>query len=194
MRQASVKRRTSETNVTLNFAIDGEGKSKINTRIPFLDHMLDLFTKHGLFDLDLDVDGDIEVDFHHSTEDAAICLGQAVQESLGDCSGIFRYASGAFPMDEALSNIALDISGRPHLSFNGEFPKSKVGEFDVELVEEFFNGFVNNAKVSLHIDIVRGTNLHHMIESVFKGFGQVLDRATRIDPIKKGVPSTKGVL
>jgi imidazoleglycerol-phosphate dehydratase len=194
MRNASIKRHTSETKVALDFTIDGEGKSNIKTGIPFLDHMLDLFTKHGLFNLTLKVDGDLDVDFHHSTEDAAICLGQATHKALGDCAGIVRYASGHFPMDEALSRIALDISGRPHLTFAGEFPKSKVGEFDVELVEEFFHAFVNNAKVSLHIDIIRGNNLHHIIESIFKGFGQVLDRATRIDPLKSGVPSTKGML
>ncbi|MBT5855693.1 imidazoleglycerol-phosphate dehydratase HisB [bacterium] len=193
-RQASISRDTKETQIQLDFTVDGDCKSDIKTGIGFLDHMLDLFTVHGLFDLKLRVNGDLEIDGHHTTEDVAICLGKALSEALNDSKGIHRYASGLIPMDEALCQIALDISGRPHLDFEGDFPKGKVGDFDVELVEEFFRAFVNNARVTLHINVLKGGNLHHMIEACFKAFGVILDRATQIDTRKKGVPSTKGVL
>ena len=156
--------------------------------------MLNLFSAHGLFDISAKVKGDIDVDFHHSVEDVGIVLGQAFKEALGDKKGIVRYASALVPMDEALCQIATDISGRPSLNFSYHFLKTKVGQFDTELVEEFFHGFVNNAGISLHVDILRGKNLHHIIESCFKGFGLVLDSATQIDHRKKGIPSTKGSL
>ncbi len=193
-RNGKINRKTSETDVNLQFTLDGSGQSSCQTGIPFLDHMLDLFATHGLFELTVEANGDLDVDFHHTTEDIGICLGLAFKEALGDAKGIYRYASGAIPMDESLCQMAIDISNRPHLSFNADLAKGKVGDFDVELVEEFFNAFVSNARVSLHIDIVAGTNLHHMIEACFKAFGVILDRATRHDPLKKGVPSTKGIL
>lgn len=193
-RVGKVSRKTNETQIDLTFKLDGTGKSKIKTDIPFFDHMLDLFTKHGIFDLDLNVKGDIDIDFHHSVEDTGICLGQAFREALGDSKGITRYASGLIPMDEALCQVAVDISNRPHLTFNYDAPKSKVGEFDIELAEEFFIAFVNNARITLHLDIIRGRNLHHIIEGCFKGLGIILDRATILDPRKAGIPSTKGIL
>lgn len=193
-RRADVNRKTNETAIELVFGLDGSGTSAIDTGIGFFDHMLDLFTKHGNFDLSLKVDGDLRVDFHHSVEDVGICLGQAFRDALGDASGISRYSSGLIPMDEALCQMAIDVSNRPFLDFQGAFPKSKVGEFDVELVKEFFNAFVSNARVTLHLEVIKGENLHHMIEACFKAFGQLLDKATRIDPMREGVPSTKGVL
>jgi len=193
-REATIERKTSETQISLSLNIDGPGKSLIQTGVPFLDHMLDLFSKHGLFILTVAANGDTHIDDHHTVEDIAICLGEAFKKALGNGKGITRYASVSVPMDEALCNIAMDISNRPCLSFNVDFPKTKVGTFDAELVEEFFNAFVNNARMSLHIDMVRGQNLHHIIESIFKAFGVCLDKATQIDPRKDDIPSTKGVL
>lgn len=193
-RSGSVTRRTNETEIDLEFTIDGSGTAQIDSGVPFFDHMLDLFTKHGLFDLKLDMKGDTEIDYHHSVEDAGICLGEAFREALGEAEKINRYASQLVPMDEALCQIAIDISNRPAFVLNYDFPKTKVGNFDVELVEEFFIAFVNNARITLHISVLSGRNLHHIIEACFKAFGIVLDKATQIDPRKEGVPSTKGVL
>lgn len=192
MRKASIKRNTSETKINLTFSLDGTGKKSIATGIPFFDHMLELFTQHGQFNTALKANGDIDVDFHHTVEDVGICLGLAVQEALQDNKGIQRYASGLIPMDEALCQMALDICNRPTLVFNCQLPKTKVGTFDVELVEEFFVAFVNNARVCLHIDIIRGGNLHHIIESIFKAFGIILNQSTTITGTT--IPSTKGVL
>lgn len=178
----------------MTFGLDGDGTSSIHTGIPFFDHMLDLFTTHGLFNLDLRVKGDLAVDFHHSVEDVGICLGQAFRENIQDAKGIARFASGLIPMDESLCQIAIDVSNRPYLHFQANYPQSKVGTFDVELIEEFFRAFTNNAKISLHINLLTGQNAHHLIESCFKGFGVCLDQATIIDPRKKNIPSTKGVL
>eukprot|EP01047_Picozoa_sp_COSAG01_P004954 COSAG01_NODE_165_length_23303_cov_269.524953_17_plen_197_part_00 len=194
IRTASITRKTNETNIQLSLCIDGSGKSNIQSGIGFFDHMLTLFSKHGLFDLDLKIQGDLEVDAHHSVEDAGLCLGQAFHKALGDCSGIARYASLILPMDEALCQLAIDISNRPYLNFDVNLPPNKVGEFDVELMEEFFNAFANNARINLHIKMLAGRNQHHIIESGFKALGVCLDRATQIDPRKTGVPSTKGVL
>lgn len=193
-RTATIKRTTSETDISLQFNLDGDGQSKIDTGIAFLDHMLDLFSKHGLFDISLAVKGDLAVDYHHSVEDVGICLGQAVHKALDGGKQINRYASGLIPMDEALCQIAIDISNRPHLSLSPALPKGKVGTFDTELIQEFFQAFVSNARVSLHITMLAGENLHHIIEAAFKAFGVILDQATQRDPRKKGVPSTKGVL
>tara|TARA_B100001113_G_C21084984_1_gene611672 strand:- start:933 stop:1529 length:597 start_codon:yes stop_codon:yes gene_type:complete len=192
MRKAVIKRETSETKISLNFVIDGQGKRKIKTSIPFFDHMLDLFTKQGQFDLTVTAKGDLDIDAHHTVEDVGICLGLAIKESLGDCKGIQRYASGLIPMDEALCQMAIDICNRPTLVINSDLPKTKVGEFDVELVEEFFNALVNNARISLHIDILRGNNIHHIVESIFKAFGVILDQASRVTG--NTIPSTKGKL
>jgi len=193
-RKASITRKTNETDIQLSFSIDGTGKNAIDTGVPFLDHMLDLFSKHGLFDLELTVKGDTEIDDHHTVEDIGICLGQALKEALGDSKGITRYASVNLPMDEALAEVAMDLCNRPTLCFSYEFEKPKVGSFDTELVLEFFNAFANNSRLALHIDVRRGLNVHHIIEAIFKGVGVCLDRATQIDPRKDSVPSTKGVL
>lgn len=193
-RSSKITRNTNETQIELSFTLDGDGNSNISTGIGFFDHMLTLFTKHGLFDLTLKVNGDLQVDFHHTVEDVGICLGQAFREALGDCAGIHRYASGAIPMDEALCDLAVDISGRPHLTFIHDIPPTKVGELDMELTEEFFHALINNARITAHMQLVRGRNLHHCAEACFKAMGQILDRATQIDPRKTGVPSTKGVL
>ena len=193
-RRKTISRKTNETNIELDLLIDGEGNASINTGIAFFDHMLDLFSKHGLFDLNLSVQGDIDVDYHHSVEDVGICLGIAFKEALGDCKGITRFANVLVPMDEALCQAAIDICNRPFLGFEHNFDKEKVGEFDAELVEEFFNGFVSNARVSLHMSLLKGTNTHHKIEACFKAFGQCLDKATLFDARKKDIPSTKGIL
>jgi len=194
MRKYSISRDTTETKIVLDLNIDGMGQSEIKTGIGFLDHMLTLFTRHGLFDLKVLCDGDLEVDQHHSVEDIGIALGQAFFKALGTKEGITRYATITTPMDEALSTISLDISGRSFLVYNVEGLKDKVGNFDTELVEEFFLAFANNAKVNLHINLAYGKNSHHIIESIFKGFGRALDQATLINPRIKGIPSTKGVL
>lgn len=195
MRKSSViKRDTAETKIELQLSIDGDGENKINTRVGFLDHMLVLFSGHGLFDLDVTVDGDIEVDDHHTTEDVGIVLGQAFKEAIGDMKGITRYASFTIPMDESLATVHIDISGRPHFVYNVEGLKDKVGTFDTELVQEFFQGFANHAGVTLHINLHYGTNTHHMIEAIFKAFARALDAASTLNPRVKGIPSTKGLL
>ncbi len=194
MRSKSISRQTAETKIKLDFAIDGSGETDIQTGVGFFDHMLTLFTKHGRFDLKVDCDGDTEVDQHHSVEDIGIVLGQAFSDSIGTKEGIERYATVSTPMDEALSTVSLDISGRSFLVFNVEGMKDKVGDFDTELVEEFFLAFTNNAKINLHINLQYGKNTHHIIESIFKGFGRALRVASTINPDVKGVPSTKGML
>ncbi|WP_340002867.1 imidazoleglycerol-phosphate dehydratase HisB [Oceanobacillus sp. FSL K6-0127] len=194
MRKAKIERSTAETSIELDLTIDGTGNATIRSGVGFLDHMLLLLTKHGLFDLAVTCNGDLEVDQHHSVEDIGIALGQAFQQALGNKEGITRYATVTTPMDEALSTISLDISGRPYFVYNVEGLKDKVGDFDTELVEEFFHAFVSNAKVTLHINLAYGNNTHHMIESIFKGFGRALDQATILNPRVKGIPSTKGSL
>ncbi|MFB4168039.1 imidazoleglycerol-phosphate dehydratase HisB [Virgibacillus sp. JSM 102003] len=194
MRRHSIKRATSETSIALDFAIDGTGKSSIDSGVGFLDHMLVLMTKHGLFDLELSCEGDLHVDQHHTIEDIGIALGQAFNEALGNKEGITRYATKTIPMDEALSTISLDISGRPYFVYNVDGLKDKVGSFDTELIEEFFQAFASNAKLTLHINLAYGTNTHHIIESIFKGFGRALDQASQENPRIKGIPSTKGTL
>ncbi|MFD1038289.1 imidazoleglycerol-phosphate dehydratase HisB [Virgibacillus byunsanensis] len=194
MRRQTINRHTKETEIMLDFTIDGSGNSNINTGVGFFDHMLTLMTKHGLFDLNLTCNGDLAVDQHHSVEDIGIALGQAFSTSLGNKEGITRYATTTTPMDESLSTLSLDISGRSYFVFNVEGLKDKVGNFDTELVEEFFQAFVSNANVTLHINLAYGKNTHHIIESIFKGFGRVLDQASQLNPRIKGVPSTKGTL
>lgn len=194
MRKSNVTRKTAETDITLDLSIDGEGNSAIQTGIGFFDHMLILLSKHGLFDLEITCDGDLEVDQHHSVEDIGIALGQAFREALGSKEGITRYATVSSPMDEALSSISLDISGRSYLVFHVEGLKDKVGSFDTELVEEFFQAFASTAKVTLHINLLYGKNSHHIIESIFKGVGRALDLASQQNSRIKGVPSTKGTL
>ncbi|MEN0666737.1 imidazoleglycerol-phosphate dehydratase HisB [Caldifermentibacillus hisashii] len=194
MRSAEVVRKTAETKVELQLNIDGKGNSSIDTGVGFFNHMLTLMTKHGFMDLAVKCDGDSDVDDHHSVEDVGIVLGQAFLQALGDKAGIRRYASVFTPMDESLSQVSIDISGRPFLYFDVEIPTEKVGTFDTELVEEFFRAFVNQSGVTLHIQLLHGKNSHHIIESIFKGFGRVLDEATAIDERIKGVRSTKGML
>lgn len=193
-RQSEINRKTNETEIRLTLNIDGTGLNTINSGVPFLDHMLDLFSKHGLFDLTLEVNGDTEIDDHHTVEDIGICLGQALKSALGESNSITRYANVSIPMDETLAQVSMDLCNRATLCFSYQFEKAKVGHFDTELVYEFFNAFVNNSKIALHIDVIRGLNTHHIIEGIFKGFGICLDKATCIDPRKTGVPSTKGVL
>lgn len=195
MRTAEIKRKTKETDIELFLNIDGNGECDIDTGVAFFDHMLTLFASHGMFDLKVRCVGDIEVDAHHSVEDIGICLGKAFAQALGDLKGLKRYADKTIPMDEALILAAVDISGRPHLSLSLDTPARKVGNFDTELVEEFFLSFVRNAKMTLHIQKLAGRNTHHIIEGCFKAFGRTMDEATLIDPRREGVlPSTKGVL
>lgn len=195
MRVSEIKRQTKETDIILSLNLDGTGKSEIDTGVGFFDHMLTLFASHGMFDLTVKCKGDLNVDAHHTVEDVGICLGKAFAEALGDMKGIKRYADKIIPMDEALILVALDISGRPHLSLDLEVPAKKVGNFDTELVSEFFLSFVRNAKMTLHIKKFSGKNTHHIIEGCFKAFGRALDEAVMLDPRREGVlPSTKGVL
>lgn len=194
VRHASISRTTKETDIQLEFVIDGEGKAELDTGVPFLTHMLDLFTKHGHFNLTVKAQGDTEVDDHHTTEDIGICLGQALREALGDKKGIKRYGNAFVPMDEALAQVVVDLSNRPHFEFRGQFPSEKVGTFDVELVHEFLWKLALEARMNLHVIVHYGRNTHHMIEAVFKALGRALDEATMIDPRVKGIPSTKGML
>lgn len=194
MRKAVVKRKTKETDIELQLRLDGKGTSNIGTGIGFLDHMLDLTTKHGFLDLELRCKGDVNVDFHHSVEDIGIALGKAFKETIGDKKGITRYATAFTPMDEALSIVSIDISGRPYLQFNASFERERVGSFDTELVEEFFRAFAFNAEVTLHVNVQYGKNTHHIIESIFKGFGRVIDEASAVQDRIEGVLSTKGIL
>jgi imidazoleglycerol-phosphate dehydratase len=193
-RVSSVKRQTNETNIELTFNIDGEGQSNITTGVPFLNHMLDLFAKHGQFDLIVQASGDTDVDDHHTTEDIGICLGQVLREALGDKKGIKRYGNAFVPMDETLAQVVVDLSNRPHLEMRAQFPNQKVGTFDTELVHEFMWKLALEARINLHIIVHYGQNTHHIIEAIFKALSRALDEATTIDPRIKGVPSTKGML
>lgn len=195
MRKASVKRATKETSVEVAVDLDGEGRASISTGIGFLDHMLDLLARHSRIDLDIKAKGDLHIDHHHTTEDVGIALGQAVKQALGDMKGITRYADVQIPMDEALTRVAVDISGRPFLVFNAEFVRDKVGSFDTELVQEWFQAFAINAAMTLHVATLYGTNDHHIAESCFKGLARALRAAVAIDPrTAHEVPSTKGTL
>ena len=195
MRKAHIVRETKETKIALTVDLDGTGKAAISTGIGFLDHMLDLLARHARFDLEVKADGDLHVDFHHTTEDVGIVLGQAVRKALGDMRGITRYADVHLPMDETLTRVAIDISGRPFLVFRTEFAAQKIGEFDTELVREFFQAFASNAGVTLHVETLYGVNAHHIAESCFKGLARVLRAAVAVDPAAAGeIPSTKGAL
>ncbi|MEK4025581.1 imidazoleglycerol-phosphate dehydratase HisB [Mammaliicoccus sciuri] len=194
MRKQQISRKTGETSIEMDFSLDGTGKTTIQTGVGFFDHMLTAFAKHGRFDLTVICDGDIEVDQHHSVEDVGIVLGQAFNKCIGTKEGIERFAMVSTPMDEALSTASIDISGRSFLVFNVDGMKDKVGNFDTELVEEFFIAFTSHANVTLHINLDYGKNTHHIIESVFKSFGRALRIASTINPEIKGVPSTKGTL
>ncbi len=195
MRKGSITRKTSETSISVSVDLDGTGKTDIATGIGFFDHMLDLLGRHALMDLTIRCDGDIHIDDHHSVEDTGIALGQAVAAALGDKKGITRYASLYLPMDETLSRVALDISGRPYLVFRSTFPASKIGSFDTELVREFFQAFTINAGLTLHVETLYGDNAHHIAESCFKGLARCLRQAVMVDMREKDrIPSTKGTL
>lgn len=193
-RTAAIERITKETRIKLSLTVDGSGKAAICTSVPFLDHMLNLFARHGLFDLDVEACGDIDIDFHHTVEDIGIVLGEAFRQALGDKKGIRRYGQATVPMDETLASVAIDISGRPYLVYHVSLPKVKIGEFDVELAREFFQAFVNHCGLNLHINVMYGDNVHHIIEACFKAFARALDSASQLDPRVEGVMSTKGVL
>lgn len=195
MRTAEITRNTNETRIRVAINLDGTGRQSIDTGVPFLDHMLDQIARHGLIDLDVHCDGDNHIDDHHSVEDVGITLGQAFAAAVGDKKGLRRYGHAYVPLDEALSRVVVDFSGRPGLQFHVPFTRSHIGQFDVDLTQEFFQGFVNHALVTLHIDNLRGTNSHHQCETVFKAFGRALRMATEIDPRAAHViPSTKGSL
>jgi imidazoleglycerol-phosphate dehydratase len=195
MRQADVTRNTSETKIQIAINLDGTGKAELASGVPFLDHMLDQIARHGMIDLKVVARGDTHIDDHHTVEDVGITLGQAFAQAVGDKAGITRYGHSYVPLDETLSRVVIDFSGRPGLEFNVPFTRSRVGDFDVDLSIEFFRGFVNHAGVTLHIDNLRGINAHHQIETVFKAFGRALRMALAIDPRASGVvPSTKGSL
>lgn len=194
-RKASIRRDTLETRIVATVNLDGSGNSAFNTPVPFLNHMLDQIARHGLIDLDIQAEGDIEIDAHHTVEDIGITLGQAFAQAVGDKAGLRRYGHAYVPLDEALSRVVIDFSGRPGLEMHVDFVRGRVGDFDVDLFYEFFQGFVNHAKVTLHIDNLRGRNAHHQIETIFKAFGRALRMALERDERMSGVmPSTKGCL
>jgi imidazoleglycerol-phosphate dehydratase len=193
-REGKVERRTKETEVRVELDLDGSGKHQIKTSIPFLDHMLSLFSAHGLFDLKVKARGDREVDDHHTAEDLGICLGNALKRALGGKEGITRYGSATVPMDESLASVHVDLSGRPCLVFSLPFRRRKIGDFDTVLVREFFQALANNGSMAIHAQVVYGTNGHHMVESLFKALGRALRQAVSRDEKIKGIPSTKGRL
>jgi imidazoleglycerol-phosphate dehydratase len=194
MRAASVQRNTLETQIDVRLDLDGAGTSKLATGVGFFDHMLDQIARHGLIDLDIQAKGDLHIDAHHTVEDVGIAFGQALAKALGDKKGLTRYGHAYVPLDEALSRVVVDLSGRPGLVFNVEFTRATIGEFDADLVREFFQGLVNHAAITVHIDGLRGDNSHHQAETVFKAFGRALRMACAADPRAGGVPSTKGTL
>ena len=193
-RKVKISRKTKETGIKLDLNLDGLGKHKISTSIPFLDHMLSLLAAHGLFDLIIQARGDTAVDFHHTVEDIGICLGSALKQALGGKEGIRRYGSAFVPMDESLASVHVDLSGRPHLVYHVPLRKRKIGDFDTDLVKEFFQALVNSAAITLHAQVVYGNNGHHMVESLFKACGRALRQAVSNDEKVRGVPSTKGRL
>lgn len=195
MRIAEISRNTLETQISVSINLDGTGVSKFATGLPFLDHMLDQIARHGMMDISVEANGDLHIDAHHTVEDIGITLGQAFTKAIGDKKGVRRYGYAYVPLDEALSRVVLDISGRPGLEFGVEFKRARIGEFDVDLIHEFFQGFVNHALVTLHIDNLRGDNAHHQAETIFKAFGRALRVAIELDPRMAGImPSTKGSL
>jgi len=194
-RKATVKRDTLETQIGVSLSLDGNGKAKLETGVAFLEHMLDQVARHGMFDLDINAKGDLHIDAHHTVEDIGITLGQAFAKAVGDKKGLRRYGHAYVPLDEALSRVVIDFSGRPGLEYNANYPRAMIGEFDVDLLREFFQGFVNHAGVTLHIDNIRGSNAHHIAETIFKAFGRALRVAVEMDPrMQDVIPSTKGSL
>jgi imidazoleglycerol-phosphate dehydratase len=194
-RTAVVKRETKETSIAVEVNLDGTGQSQLKIGVPFLEHMLDQIARHGMIDLTINATGDLEIDAHHTVEDVGITLGQAVTKALGDKKGIYRYGHAYVPLDEALSRVVLDCSGRPGIEYHVDYPRARVGDFDIDLIYEFFQGFVNHAHVTLHIDNIRGRNAHHIAETIFKAFGRALRMAVERDSRMEGImPSTKGSL
>ena len=194
MRTAEVTRNTKETQIRVSINLDGAGHATLDTGVPFLDHMLDQVARHGVFDLEVAAKGDLHIDAHHTVEDIGITLGQAFAKAIGDKAGVRRFGHAYVPLDEALTRVVIDFSGRPGLEYHVEFTRALIGEFDVDLMHEFFQGFVNHAQVTLHIDNLRGDNAHHQCETMFKAFARALRMACERDPRAAGVPSTKGVL
>ena len=194
-RIAKVERVTKETQINVEINLDGQGSSSIKADLPFLEHMLEQVARHGMFDLSISAKGDLEIDAHHTVEDIGIVLGQVLDKALGDKTGITRFGAAYVPLDESLSRVVLDFSGRPGLEFNAVFPRSRVGDFDIDLLQEFFHGFVNHAKATIHIDNLRGANSHHIAETIFKAFGKALKMAVSIDPRQADkLPSTKEMI
>ena len=194
-RKAKINRDTKETQITVSLDLDGTGKADLDINLPFLEHMLDQVARHGMFDITIKAKGDLEIDAHHTVEDVGITLGQAFTKALGDKKGIRRYGHAYVPLDEALSRVVLDCSGRPGIEYSAKYPRARIGDFDVDLIFEFFQGFVNHSMITLHIDNIRGRNAHHIAETIFKAFGRALRMAVELDPRMKGIlPSTKGKL
>ena len=193
-RNAKIERKTKESEIAVELELDGGGKAEIETGMPFFNHMLESFTRHGLFDIQIKAKGDIEVDYHHTVEDVGLALGQAFKKALGDKQGIRRFGEASCPLDETLAKVVVDISGRPYLSYNVRIRPGRVGNFDTDLPHEFFAAFANQLGMNLHIDVVRGENPHHIIEACFKAFARAMDTATQLDPRIEGVLSTKGSL
>jgi len=194
MRSAEVQRNTLETQIRVKLALDGSGAAKLATGVGLFDHMLDQIARHGMIDLDIEAQGDLHIDAHHTVEDVGIALGQALAQAIGDKKGLRRYGHAYVPLDEALTRVVVDLSGRPGLVFEVPFVRGTIGEFDVDLVREFFQGMVNHAAMTVHVDALRGDNAHHQAETVFKAFGRALRMAVEIDPRATGIPSTKGTL
>jgi imidazoleglycerol-phosphate dehydratase len=193
-RTATINRSTKETEISIELNLDGRGAHKIESGVPFFDHMLTQIARHGFFDIQIAAKGDLEIDAHHTVEDIGICLGEAFKQALGDKSGVRRYGRGTMPMHEALASVIMDFSGRPFLVYNVPLPKAQVGNFELELVEEFFTAFCNHAGANVHVNLAYGDNLHHIVEAVFKAFARALDEATQIEPRVEGVLSSKGKL
>ena len=193
-RSAMIERQTKETSISITLNLDGSGQHEIDSPVPFFNHMLSAVARHGFFDLRVKASGDVEIDAHHTVEDLGIVLGEAFKKALGGKAGVRRFGRATMPMHEALASVVIDFSGRPFLVFNVDLPKAKVGEFDTELVEEFFVAFCNHSGANIHVNLAYGENLHHMIEGIFKAFGRALDEATGVDPRIEGVLSTKGTL
>ncbi len=194
-RKATVKRDTLETKITVTVDLDGTGKSEFDTGVPFLEHMLDQVARHGMVDLTIKAEGDLHIDAHHTVEDVGIVIGQAFAKALGDKKGIRRYGHAYVPLDEALSRVVIDFSGRPGMEYQADYPRGRIGDFDVDLIHEFFQGFINHALATLHIDCLRGKNAHHIAETIFKAFGRAVRMAIEDDPRMAGItPSTKGSL
>ena len=193
-RKSKIERKTKETLISVELELDGSGRAEIDTGMPFFNHMLESFTRHGFFDIRIKAKGDIEVDYHHTVEDVGLALGQAFKESLGDKQGIRRFGEASCPLDETLAKVVVDISGRPYLSYNVKIRPGRVGDFDTDLPHEFFAAFANQLGMNLHMDVIRGENPHHIIEACFKSFARAMDMATQLDPRIQGVLSTKGSL